>query len=43
MEETAPRRNNLSLLFLHLGVAPTGGVGGRGVMWPGLLAGLQIW
>ena len=30
IEETAPRRNNLPLLFLHLGVAPTGGVGGAG-------------
>jgi hypothetical protein len=32
MEEAAPRRNNLPLLFLHLGVAPTGGVGGQ-VVW----------
>ena len=27
MEEKAPRWNNLPLLFLHLGVAPTDGVG----------------
>jgi hypothetical protein len=27
MEETASRRNNLPLLFLHLGVTPTGGAG----------------
>jgi hypothetical protein len=29
MEETTSRRNNLSLLFLHLGVTPTDGVGGQ--------------
>jgi hypothetical protein len=32
MEETASRRNNLPLLFLHPGVAPTGGIGGQ-VAW----------
>jgi hypothetical protein len=32
MEETVPRWNNLPLIFLHLGVAPTGGVGGQ-VAW----------
>jgi hypothetical protein len=32
MEETAPRRNNLLLLFLHLDVTPTGGIGGQ-VAW----------
>jgi hypothetical protein len=29
MEETAPHRNNLLLLFLHLDVDPTGGVRGQ--------------
>uniref|UniRef100_A0ACD5VQL8 Uncharacterized protein n=1 Tax=Avena sativa TaxID=4498 RepID=A0ACD5VQL8_AVESA len=29
MEETAPRWNNLLLLFLHLDVTPTGGIGGQ--------------
>ena len=29
MEEVAPRRNNLPLLFLHLVVAATGVVGGQ--------------
>uniref|UniRef100_A0ACD5V8W5 Uncharacterized protein n=1 Tax=Avena sativa TaxID=4498 RepID=A0ACD5V8W5_AVESA len=29
MEETTSRRNNLSLFFLHLVVAPTGDVGGQ--------------
>ena len=32
MEEVAPRRNNLPLLFLHLIVAAPGGVGGQ-VAW----------
>jgi hypothetical protein len=40
MEETEPRWNNLPLLFLHLGVAPIGGVSGR---WLGRLDGLRIW
>jgi hypothetical protein len=30
MEVTVPRQNNLSLFFLHLGVASIGGVGGSG-------------
>jgi hypothetical protein len=30
MEEKASRQNNLHMLFLHLSVAPTGGVGGAG-------------
>jgi hypothetical protein len=29
MEETALGRNNLSMLLLHLSVAPSGGVGGQ--------------
>jgi hypothetical protein len=29
MEEMAPRRNNLPLLFLHLGVSLTGNVEGQ--------------
>jgi hypothetical protein len=29
MEDTVPHRNNFSLLFLHLGVAPIGAVEGQ--------------
>jgi hypothetical protein len=43
MEEMVPHRNNLPLLFLYLGVAPTRQPVVSMGRWPGHLVGLWIW